>query len=222
MILYSYFRSSAAFRVRTALHLKGLSFEYRAVHLLKKGGEQYAPGYLALNPIGEVPCLVHQGRALAQSVAILSYLDELGASPRLFPGAPMDRARVLQFCENINAGIHPLQNLKVLKRLQSQWGAGEAETNQWAAHWIRRGFEGLEKFLEATAGTYCFGGQLTAADLFLVPQAFNAHRYGVSLTAFPHIRRIVTTCLGLDAFRKAHPYRQPDTPDDLKNAPLEF
>lgn len=209
-MLYSYFRSSAAFRVRIGLNIKELKYKYIPIHLLKEGGQQNTPEYHKLNPMGEVPTLVDGDFVLAQSMAILLYLDETRTSPRLFPNAPQAKAQVIQFCENINAGIHPVQNLKVTQQLESRFNASLEQKNAWAAYWIDRGFKSLEKFLEKTAGTYCFGGQVTAADLYLIPQVFNAIRYQVNIAQFPKISGIYQRAMELEAFKLAAPNKQPD------------
>lgn len=210
--LYSYFRSSSAFRVRIALSLKGIKYEYRPVHLINNGGEQNSPDYKRLNPVGEVPTLIHGNRPISQSIAIIDYLDHVQAEPRLFPVDPYARARVLQVCEIINSGIQPIQNLKVLQELERRCGFDQKKKTEWASHWIHDGFVGLEKFLEATAGTYCFGHQVTAADIYLVPQVFNAYRFNVPLEGFPVINRVHQACMLLAPFKDAAPEVQPDAP----------
>lgn len=214
LILYNYYRSSTSYRVRLALEWKGLSYEYRAVHLLKK--EQLSEDFRRLNPQGEVPALVDGNKVLAQSLPILEYLDEVYPNPRLYPNDSFDRAWVRQFCENINSFMHPLANLKVQQELEKRFGADSAAKESWIQHWSSQGFEALEKMLEARAGSFCLGGNLTAADLCLIPMMFSARRFNVPLDAYPICRRIETTCLALDAFQKAHPYRQPDTPAEMR------
>ncbi|HEX4922633.1 MAG TPA: maleylacetoacetate isomerase [Bdellovibrionales bacterium] len=216
VILYSYFRSSAAFRVRTALNLKGIPYEQRAVHLVNNGGEQYKDEYTKVNPMNEVPALVHNGRAIGQSVAIIEYLDAVWPSPRLYPADPYRAALVRQAVENVNAGVHPVQNLKVLNELERRFGLKQEGKNEWAAYWIDRGFRGIERFLSKNAGHYSVGDEVTAADLYLIPQVLNARRYNVDLTPFPTIQRVEAACMRLEAFIRAHPRNQPDTPDDQK------
>ena len=208
LTLYGYFRSSASYRVRIALGFKQLKYQYEAVHLLKD--QQLSEEFVKLNPMGEVPCLIHSGRAIAQSMAIFQYLEDVFGGPKLFPRDPFLKAQVIQFCENINAGIHPVQNRKVQAALGIRFQANADQKKDWAAYWIHRGFISLEKILSLTAGTYCFGGQPTSADMFLIPQVFNAERFGVPLTEFPNIARINKTCLALDFFQIAHPSEQPD------------
>lgn len=215
-ILYSYFRSSTAYRTRIALNLKGVQYTQKAVHLLEGGGQQHKPEYLALNPAGEVPTLVHNGKVLSQSFAIIEYLDEIIPANPLFPKNAFDRAKVRQICENINCGIHPLTNLKVMQFLNAEMGVPNTLNEKWQQHWIQKGLYALEQIIKNTAGTYAFGGEVTCADIFIVPQIFSAQRFGVQLTDYPTLNRVNENCLKLDAFIKAHPMSQPDTPKELK------
>lgn len=210
LILYNYFRSSTSYRVRIALHLKNLEYEYRPVHLLK--AEQHSAEYRALNPVGGVPTLVHDGRAIAQSLAILEYLDDVFGGPKLYPADPYERARVRQFCETVNSDMHPLGNLKVLQELEKRHGYDQAAKEKWIGHWMGLGFAALEKILGETAGDFCFGNSVTAADLCLIPMMFSARRFNVDLGPFPIARRIDERATKIPAFEKAHPMRQPDTP----------
>ena len=210
LILYSYWRSSCSYRVRIALHLKKLDFEYRPVHLVREGGEQHSAAYAALNPSEEVPCLVHEGRALSQSMAILQYLDHLQPSPRLFPKDPWQAAQVLALAESINTGIQPIQNLSVLQEIDTLYKAGPSGKASWAAHWIQRGFEALEKKLVHTAGTFAFGDRVSVVDAFLVPQVYNANRFKLDMSQFPAIDAVNAHCMSLEAFQKAEPAQQPD------------
>lgn len=219
-ILYTYFRSSTAYRTRIALNLKNLNYTPEAVHLLEGGGQQHKPEYRALNPAGEVPTLVHNGKVLSQSFAIIEYLDELFPQPPLFPTAAFDRAKVRQICEHINCGIHPIANLKVQQYLVRELGASEEQKIQWTKYWLQQGMEALEQLLLKTAGRFAFGNELTAADLFVVPQVFSAKRFGVEIDQFPTVAKVNNTAMQLDAFIKAHPYRQPDTPSELKDSAI--
>lgn len=219
--LYSYFRSSASTRVRTALYWKGIPFEYAPVSLIADGGQHLGEGYRALNPMSELPTLVvtrpdGSEVALAQSVAILEYLEEAHPTPPLLPADALDRARVRQLVEIVNSSIQPLQNLKVLKRLASAHGLDKAATDGWARAWIERGFAGLEAILAGVAGAHAFGDQVTLADVVLAPQVYNAHRFACDLAPFPTIARVAAAVAGLDAFRRAHPGAQPDTPAELR------
>lgn len=209
---FSYFRSSAAFRVRIALHLKKVPHDYHAIHLLKNGGEQNQEEYRRLNPMGEVPAIAEDGFSLGQSMAILFYLDERYPEPLLFPREGQAKARVIQICEMINSGIHPLQNLKVLQELEKRYGVTQEGKESWVQYWIGRGFRSLETLLATTSGSYAFGGQVTAADLFVVPQIFTARRFKFDLSPFPIISRVGENCMKLEAFRKSEPGSQPDTP----------
>lgn len=211
--LYNYFRSSASYRVRIALHLKGLPFEYIPVHLVNNGGEQFKAEYKSLNPMGEVPTLIHNGQALAQSMAIIDYLDSLKLFPRMFPSEPYNRARVLQFCEIFNSGIQPFQNLNVHAYLEKQLGVSEEKKMQWTKHYISRGLAAAEAFVEKTAGTFCFGGEVSAAECFLIPQLFASRRFQVPVEEYPTLLRIEAACLKIDAFKKAHPQAQIDAPN---------
>ncbi len=211
-VLYSYFRSSASYRVRIALNLKSIPYTYSAVHLVQNGGEQYSASYAALNPSREVPTLVHKGRSLSQSVAIIQYLDAIHPQPLLFPGDPYSRARILQVCEIINSGIQPIANLKVLTALEKQCQFDQRRKADWSAYWIRDGLLSLEKLIKQTSQDYCFGSVVTAADCFLVPQIYNAIRYKVDLQEFPRLNEIYKNCQLLAAFQTAAPEVQPDTP----------
>lgn len=215
LALYSYFRSSASYRARIALHWKGLSFKYLPVHLLKQGGEQNTDQYRTLNPAAEVPTLVHGKHVISQSMAILQYLDEVFPAKALFPRDPYLKAKVIQFCEGINC-IQPYQNLRTLQVLEKDFGFLPAQKDRWTQFWIARNMESSEKILQSTAGTHCFGGEITAAEVFLVPQIFAAQRFGVDINQYPTIARVYNNCKDLEAFKAAHPLNQIDTPDELK------
>lgn len=208
MKLYSYFRSSASYRVRIALHWKGLQFEYIPVHLLRE--VQRSPEYRKINPMGHVPALEHDGFLVAESMAIIQYLDDMFPAKKLFPSAPGDKALVTQICEIVNSGIQPLQNLKVLKFLEATHGLQKPAADAFVHHWIMDGLTNLEKLLEKTAGSFCLGGEVTAADCFVVPQLLTSRRFGVELERFPNLARVNENALALDAFKKAHPEKQPD------------
>jgi len=208
--LYGYFRSSAAFRVRIALHLKQLAYEHASVHLRKN--EQRAPEYLAKNPQGLVPLLDDGGAHFIQSLAIIEYLDEIHPSPKLLPEGPEDRARIRALAQIIAADIHPLDNLRVLRYLAKPLGHDEKTVEAWFNHWIRLGFEAIEPMLrDKRTGDFCHGNAPGLADICLVPQMFNAKRYpSFDLTPFPTIVRIFGNCMRLDAFKRAVPDQQPD------------
>lgn len=210
--LWNYFRSSASFRARIALHYKGIDFEYKPVHLVRGGGEQHSAEYKKLNPLGEVPTLmdIKNQKTLSQTMAIFDYLDAICPSPALFPADPFERAQVIRICEAVNSGIQPLQNLKVLKFIEDEYKVSAEQKKAWAQHWIKQGFENLEKLLNTTAGSYCFGGVITAADMFLVPQIFTSKRFDVNVADYPLINRIGELCVKHPAFEKSLPQNQPD------------
>ena len=210
--LYSYWRSSAAYRVRIGLNLKGLRYETVPVHLVRDGGEQHQADYAALNPQQLVPTLTHGVRVIRQSLAILEYLDEAWPSPRLLPMTARDRARVRSLAQLVAADIHPLNNLRVLQYFEKTWSVPQAERDEWVKHWIVEGFDAMEALLanDAATGTYCHGQTPGLADCCLVPQVFNARRFGVDMAAFPTIVRIEQACLELPAFADARPEKQPD------------
>jgi maleylacetoacetate isomerase len=208
--LYSYFRSSASYRVRIALHWKHLGFEYIPIHLVKDGGQQFSAQYCAVNPAAKVPTLDHDGFFLAESVAIIDYLDRIFPERALWPTDPRARARVLQICEIINSGIQPLQNLRTTNYLERDMALGKEGSARWMKHWIHDGLAALEKVLEGSAGTYAFGGEVTAADAFIIPQCFSSRRFGVRIEDYPVLARVEARCLALPEFRAAHPEAQPD------------
>ena len=212
MKLYTFFRSSASYRVRIALNLKGLDCEQIPIHLRRGGGEQFSPGYKEKNPQALVPALEDGGRVLTQSLAIIEYLEERNPSPPLLPKEPADRALVRAMALAIACEVHPIQNLRVLNYLKSEFKLGDAETNRWAQHWIALGFAALEEMVRAapTRGKFCFGDAPTLADLCLVPQFSNARRFGCDLSAYPILVRIDAHCATLPAFAKAAPENQPD------------
>lgn len=209
MLLHDYHRSSAAYRVRIALNLKGLVAGRSFVHLRR--GEQRAPGFLGLNPQGFVPVLEDGDRLLTQSLAIIEYLEERHPEPALLPPAAGDRAWVRAVALAIACDIHPLNNLRVLRYLESELHADEAARDAWYRHWIAEGFAALEPQLAArAAGPFCLGDRPTLADVCLVPQVANARRFRVPLDAYPRIVAIDAACLALAAFDLARPERQPD------------
>lgn len=212
MKLHTYFRSSAAYRVRIALALKGLDYEAVPVHLVRGGGEHRQPAYLGLNPAGLVPALEDQGQVLTQSLAIIEYLEEIRPQPALLPAAPLDRARVRAIAQAIACDIHPVNNLRVLQYLTRAFGASEEQKNAWYRHWIGVGMQAVEAMLagDARSGDFCHGDTPGLADCCLVPQVFNARRFGCDLSALPKVLRIADNCAALEAFRRAAPEAQPD------------
>lgn len=210
--LYTFWRSSAAYRVRIALNLKGLAYESVPKHLLRDGGEQRQPGYLALNPQGLVPGLEHDGAFVAQSLAICEYLEEIEPEPRLLPGSALDRATVRAMALAVACDIHPLNNLRVLQYLKRELGQDDEAVNRWVRHWISRGFEALETWVarHSRDGRHCFGDVVTLADVFLVPQVFNARRFAVDMAEFPRLSVVSAHLEGLPAFAAGRPDAQPD------------
>jgi len=213
MQLYSYFRSSAAYRVRIALNLKGLSYEYLGVHLLKNGGEQLSDSYRALNPTALVPTLVDGEVSLGQSMAIIEYLDETHPTPALLPADPVGRARVRAIAQTIACDTHPLNNLRVLKYLKRELNIDDEARDTWYRHWVDQGLGAVEAMLanSPATGTYCHGDAPGLADLCLVPQVYNARRLKCDLSAMHNIVRIDAACRELQAFDLAAPDKQPDS-----------
>lgn len=210
MKLYNYFRSGTSHRLRIALNLKGLSYEYIAVNLRTK--EHLSPEFKALNPQGLVPALVHEGRAFTQSPAILEWLEERYATPALLPENPEDRARVRALAAIVGCDIHPINNSRILEHLRHDFKADEDAVNTWCGTWIGAGFDAIEALLEADAHRdgFCFGGTPTLADVHLVPQVASARRFKVDLARWPNIAAIDAACSAIEAFRLAEPARQPD------------
>ena len=209
MKLYSYFRSSAAYRVRIALNLKGLPYETIPIHLVKGGGQNKSPEYRAINPQMRVPALtLPDGEVLVQSLAIIEYLDETHPQPPLLPAEPLARAKVRAFAQVIACDIHPLNNIGPLRYLKNPLEHEQAEIDAWYHHWILDGFAALEAMIEP--GAYSFGAQITLADICLVPQVFNARRLKVPLDGFAKIVAVDAACNALPAFEKARPDNQPD------------
>jgi len=212
--LFSYWRSSAAYRVRIGLNLKGLAYETEPVHLLRDGGEQHGAAFREANPQGLVPVLQHGQRMLRQSVAILEYLDETWPDHPLLPAVARDRQRVRAIAQVVACDIHPLNNLRVLQYFDREWHVPQPERDEWVRHWIVEGFLAVEAMLtdHPATGRFCEGDRPTLADCCLVPQVYNARRFGVDLNPFPTIARIEEACLKLPAFDAARPERQPDCP----------
>jgi len=208
--LYGYFRSSAAFRLRIALNLKGLSPELVSIHLQKEGGLNRKPEFRAINPQMRVPVLkLDSGDVLIQSLAIIEYLDETHPQPPLLPRDPVQRAKVRALAQVIACDIHPLNNVGPLRYLKNALGQEQAKIDAWYHHWILDGFEALEALLQP--GPYAFGSEVTLADVCLVPQVYNATRFKVPLDRFPKVVAVNAACLKLPAFDKARPENQPDS-----------
>ena len=209
MKLYTYFRSSAAYRVRIALNLKGLSSEMIPIHLLKQGGLNKKPEYRAVNPQMRVPALqLDSGDVLIQSLAIIEYLDEVHPKPPLLPRDPLERAKVRALAQMIACDIHPLNNTSPLRYLKNELGHDQVKIDAWYHHWILEGFTAIEAMI--APGPYCFGNDVTLADICLVPQVANARRLKVPVDQFPKIVSCDAVCARLDAFDAARPEKQPD------------
>jgi maleylacetoacetate isomerase len=211
-ILYGYFRSSAAFRVRIALNLKGIVAEMRFVHLLKDGGQQHTDEYRALNPQEQIPTLVHDGHTITQSLAIIEYLDEIVPEPPLLPRDALGRARVRSIAYAIACDIHPVNNLRVNQYIKRVFHADTEAQIAWQRHWIELGFTALEALLANSpeTGRFCHGEQPTLADICLIPQMANARRVNLDLSPYPTLARIELTALAYPAFEAALPKNQPD------------
>ena len=212
MKLYGYWRSSAAYRVRIALHFKEVEFESISVHLVKNGGEQHQESYVALNPTHLVPTLVDDinGVVLNQSIAILDYIEALYPQQALYPAKPVDKAQVQALSLDIACEIHPVNNLRVQQYLVKELGVSEENKLNWSHHWMSTGFAAFEEKLQKTAGIFCFADEISMADLCLVPQVYNAVRFGVDMAPYPTINRIVEHCNTLPAFIAALPENQAD------------
>ena len=210
--LYNYYRSSASFRVRIALNLKGLNYDYIPVHLTRGGGQQFAPEFRSLNADALIPVLDDDGRVLTQSLAIIEYLDETHPEAPLLPSSPVDRAYVRGFALTIACEIHPLNNLRVLRYLVRELGASEDSKNTWYRHWVEQGLAALEARVvaERRSGRHVLGDQVSIADVVLVPQVFNARRFDCRLDHVPTLMRIFDHGMELPAFANAQPSRQPD------------
>jgi maleylpyruvate isomerase len=211
-ILHNYFRSSSAYRVRIALNLKGLAYEYAPVHLNRNGGEQFGAPFVALNPQRLVPVLSEQGVNISQSLAIIEYLEEQYPLSALLPESAADRAYVRQLSLAMACDIHPLNNLRVLKYISGPMGQPDDVKQAWITHWTKAGLDALEEELARAPqrGRFCFGDTPTMADCCLVPQLFNAQRFNIDLAPYPTLRAIDAECQKLEAFAQAHPARQPD------------
>jgi maleylpyruvate isomerase len=210
MKLYTYFRSSAAYRVRIALNLKRIAYDVVPIDL--RPGAHRQPDYLARNPQGLIPALEEAGSVIGQSLAIIEYLEETHPQPPLLPGSPLDRARVRSMALAVACDMHPLNNLRVLNYLRSPLGQDEAAVDTWYRHWIAEGFRGLEEEAKRSSGDgrHLFGAAVTLADVFLVPQMFNARRFNCDLEPFPTLRSVCAHLESLPEFVRAAPNAQPD------------
>ena len=211
MKLFGYWRSTAAYRVRIALNLKGIEVEHRSVHLVKGGGEQHQEDYRSMNPEGLVPLLVDGDAQISQSLAIIHYLERTHPEPSLLSSDPLLSAQIESVAQSICCDIHPLNNLRVLQYLSREWGVSDDDKQAWYAHWIEQGFTALETRLASQPESrFCFSDKPTLADVCLVPQVYNANRFHCPMDAYPRIQAINAACLELDAFDDARPEVQPD------------
>jgi len=212
-ILYTYFRSTAAYRVRIALNLKALIYNTHFIHLAKNGGEQHSVGYRNINPQGLVPTLIDNGSTLTQSLAIIEYLEERYPSPTLLPDSATSRAQVRSLAQQICCDIHPLNNLRILNYLRTEMQQNDEARHQWYQHWISEGLTAIEQQL-TRAGEHqslcCVGDTPTIADLCLIPQLYNARRFSCNTDDYPTLIKIDEHCMTLDAFQQASPEKQPD------------
>jgi maleylacetoacetate isomerase len=210
--LFSYWRSSAAYRVRIGLNLKGLVHAITPVHLIRDGGQQHSEAYAALNPQELVPTLVHGTQVVHQSMAILEYLDEVFSGHPLLPDDAAGRARVRALAQLVACDIHPLNNLRVMQFFSDTWNVPQPEREDWTRHWMQVGFEAMERMLveSVDTGRFCHGDTPTLADCCLVPQLYNARRFNVDLEPYPTLIRIESACLALPAFDAARPENQAD------------
>ena len=212
MKLYTFFRSSASYRVRIALNLKGIAYEQAPIHLRRGGGEQFGAAYRALNPQALVPTLEDGRKILTQSLAIIEYLEEKQPQPALLPKDPADKALVRSMAMIVACEVHPIQNLRVLNYVKKEYNQTDEQVNRWAQHWIDLGLSALEEMLAAQPkrGKYCWGNAPTLADICLVPQVGNARRYGCDLSRYTNILAVEKNCAALPAFIDAAPDKQPD------------
>jgi maleylacetoacetate isomerase/maleylpyruvate isomerase len=212
MKLYTYFRSSAAYRVRIALNVKGIEAQYIPKHLIREGGEHHLDDYLALNPQGLVPALEHDGRVIGQSLAIIEYLEEIRPEPRLLPADPGERAIVRSMALSIACDIHPLNNLRVLEYLKGPLSQDRVAVSRWYVHWVAEGFRGLEEMARRSSADrrHLYGSSVTLADVLLVPQMYNARRFSCDLAPYPTLVAISAHLESLPAFAAARPEVQTD------------
>ncbi len=206
--LYSYFRSSCSYRVRIALNIKNQDYETIPVHLVK--GQQLSEDYKLLNPMGQVPCLEFNGQVITQSLAIIEFLEEKITNLSLLPKDPFLRAKVRELSEIINSGVQPLQNFSVLKVLKKDFNMSDEQKIIWIKNAIKKGFVSYENKMQEVASNFSIGDKVSMADICLIPQVFNAKRFGLDMSEFKNINRVNENCLNLDAFKKAHPNQQPD------------
>lgn len=210
LTLFGYWRSSAAYRVRIALNIKNIPHQQKSIHLVKDGGEQHKDDYLALNPSHLVPTLVDGDFVLNQSLAIIDYLEDKFADIPLYPRNFKQKAEVKALAFDIACDVHPLNNLRVLQYLSAEMAATDKQKSKWYHHWIHQGFTALEIRLQNTSGLYCFGDNVTVADLCLIPQIYNAQRFNLDMSSYPYINKVAENCAKLPAFIDALPENQVD------------
>jgi maleylacetoacetate isomerase/maleylpyruvate isomerase len=212
MKLYTFFRSSASYRVRIALNLKNIPYDQAPIHLRRGGGEQSMTAYKSINPQALVPALEDDGKILTQSLAIIEYLEEKYPQPAILPADPADKAFVRSLALVIACEVHPIQNLRVLNHIKSTYNQTDAQVNRWAQHWIDLGLSAIEQMILAQSrrGSFCFGDAPTLADICLIPQLGNARRFGCELAKYPTILEVEANCMAVPAFANAAPEKQPD------------
>ncbi len=210
LTLYSYYRSGTSYRVRMALNFKNVRYIQKPVNL--KAGEQHGEVYRTLNPQGLLPALETPDGLLTQSPAILEWIEETHPAPALLPAGAHERAKVRTVAAIIGCDTHPIQNLRILKYLKNELGQDQAAVDAWSQHWIVEGFNAVERLIQQAKGPFAFDETPTLADIYILPQIYNAHRFGLDLKPYPRIRDIEAACEDLPAFRQAHPSRQPDAP----------
>lgn len=217
-VLYGYFRSSCSWRVRISLAHKGIDVQHVPVHLVRDGGQQHQAAHHLRNPMHQVPVFEIEGEHLSQSLAILTYIEELHPTPALLPSTALLRAKCMQFAEMVNAGIQPLQNLAVMQHLQAEYKWTKPQALAWSAHWIHTGLKALDAFADTVSGHYSIGDEVSIADCCLYPQLYNAKRFGLSISDYPRLAQIEQNLSVLDAFITSDPSRQPDTPPELRSS----
>jgi len=210
MKLYGYWRSSASYRVRVALNLKGLAYEYEPVHLVKDGGQQHSEAYRKLNPARLVPTFLDGDVKLNQSLAIIEYLEECYPKTPLLPSAPADKAKVRALAYDLACELQPVTNLRVLQYLTGELNCSDEQRLKWIANWVERSFTAFEQRLTETAGDYCYGNSVTLADICLIPQVYNAQRFHLDLSAYPTLMAVYERLQALDSVQQARPENQAD------------
>ncbi|MBT6326690.1 MAG: maleylacetoacetate isomerase [Bdellovibrionales bacterium] len=215
-VLYNYFRSSCSWRVRIALALKNIDYEYKSIHLVKNGGEQHLDTYKDINSISQVPTLVIDNKVFSQSIPIIEYLDELYPDTKILPSDKDIKFKSQEVANIVSTYIQPLQNLSTMQYLIKNFKISDQQKMDWSRNWIQKGFESIEVLLSKHSKKFTVSDQVTISDLLIVPQVYNAKRFNVDLTKFPLINKVTQELLQLDAFKVSHPHNQPDCPPELK------